>query len=519
MRYLPKKLPSGTFWTKLLPKIKDCLADTKVLHTRHSGDLQLVKNVRRLGYDFADRNGDPLFEDLPQEAYLGDGYDPEDMDLLSDFGLRAMDMRDALVRVLADLGRPTSRMKDPNTGEDWHSRAAKFLSTPFEKDWFDRQLDVQAMPLIPLKNGKWTTVKDGKVHYSDTNGILIPEDLGLRLLDSTAARNPDRKNLFDNLGVTFASSTDIRNLIFQRYNENHEMSSRKINLQDSIAHLRYLYCTHETGASKCPGLCVYDHKSIPIRPSSYDVYLSTNEQYSAYELLKKITDNKGQVEAPGYEVSFLHPAYLESTPPETSRSSAFELWLQTYIGVRKRIPLISQGLLGERFTPAFNYVISNRPEMVLGTLKFCWGQTGKAITPSAEKLLCNMEVLYEGSGKIELHKTYLPVSGLKERCTKFLTGCEKFPFLQLPELLKGESQQDWAFLTKLGVGTSENLEFYLRVLDCILGANKLASSVLDPLRIFQLYEAIQSQCWGSEEKENQANIVRSVSPPAETATY
>jgi hypothetical protein len=73
--------------------------------------------------------------------------------------------------------------------------------------------------------------------------------------------------------------------------------------------------------------------------------------------------------------------------------------------------------------------------------------------------------------------------------------------------MTGGNHQEWMFLTRFGVGTSENLAFYLRILSCILDTIKSASSLSDPSRIFRLYESIQSQCWGSEEKEWQAEAV------------
>jgi hypothetical protein len=60
MKYLPSDSISGDFWRKLLPKIKDCLAKTEVMRTRRDHRLQLIKNVKRVSYDFLDQNRNPL---------------------------------------------------------------------------------------------------------------------------------------------------------------------------------------------------------------------------------------------------------------------------------------------------------------------------------------------------------------------------------------------------------------------------------------------------------------------------
>ncbi|KAL1649149.1 hypothetical protein SLS58_001722 [Diplodia intermedia] len=84
-----------------------------------------------------DSNGTPLFSDLEQEVYMDIGYSHADVELLKDIGTATVEWDDLIDRVAADLDRPDSKMKSPETENEWHTRAAALLLTPFygsEKD-------------------------------------------------------------------------------------------------------------------------------------------------------------------------------------------------------------------------------------------------------------------------------------------------------------------------------------------------------------------------------------------------
>jgi hypothetical protein len=101
---------------------------------------------------------------------------------------------------------------------------------------FDRLKDLQ---FIPLVDGTWTSLKGGPVCFPATDGLEIPTDLGLRLVDPEALKKlPTRKELFLKLGVIDMPSARVRDLIVNRY-ENKSL----ISLEDSVAHLRYVYWT------------------------------------------------------------------------------------------------------------------------------------------------------------------------------------------------------------------------------------------------------------------------------------
>jgi len=148
-----------------------------------------------------------------------------------------------------------------------------------------------------------------------------------------------------------------------------------------------------------------------------------------------------------------------------------------------------------------------QPEMLFGALRYHWKSYSSADMATSSRILSNTKVLCEGTWKVVLRNTYLPAPGLKRACAQFLAPNERFPFLHLPEPVKEFRYHEWDFLKRFGVKMSEDVGFYLCILDNILDSNKLASGISDFLRIFRLYEVIQSQCWGSEEKENQAKTV------------
>jgi hypothetical protein len=167
----------------------------------------------------------------------------------------------------------------------------------------------------------------------------------------------------------------------------------------------------------------------------------------------------------------------------------------------------------KKLSKEYGYIKGYRPEMFLGALQYHWKSYSNRDKGFASGIISDTEVLCEGHWEVVLKKTYLPIPRLKNIRAQFLATDERFPFLHLPEPLKEGSYQEWGFLGGFGVKMSEDLGFYLSMLDSILDSNKLASGISDFLRIFRLYEAIQSQCWGSGERENQAETVLLVFAP------
>jgi hypothetical protein len=219
MRYLPRKRSHhwDPFWGALVERIEELLGHERILYTRGMRILRPVKDLRYRMECTNDRRGNPLFEDLRPELYLSDAYADEDIKILEDVGLEALNIQHCVDLARQDLASASSRFKSPATDEDWHHRAASLLSVPFQERWKDQITQLRMLKLIPLVDGSWVAATEGNIFYSDVNDILLPGDLGLRLVSPAAATNAARRTLFDHLGVQSADVANVRSLIFRKY--------------------------------------------------------------------------------------------------------------------------------------------------------------------------------------------------------------------------------------------------------------------------------------------------------------
>jgi hypothetical protein len=175
-------------------KIQSLLKEHAVLRGRSHGPLRRISQLKKLGNDFEDKFGEALVADLDEEMYLASEYQREDRAPLETLGLAVMNFDAVISRFQKDLELPNSRLKSTETDDDWHTRTAKLLLRPFEEKWSPKTMDmVRRLAIIPLQNDEWTAVTDGAIFFPHTDGMLIPGDLGLRIVDENSVTNSTRK--------------------------------------------------------------------------------------------------------------------------------------------------------------------------------------------------------------------------------------------------------------------------------------------------------------------------------------
>jgi hypothetical protein len=238
-RYIPSNV-SEPFWKKLVGRIDALLKANPVLRGRSKGSLRRIDQLKIIPDLFKDKYGDPLVPDLPEEMYLASEYHLGDRLPLKDLGLRPMDIQHIVTRFQADLNSSNSRLKSPKTDEDWHTRAASVLLFPRENEW--RSFDtVGRLPLIPLQSHEWVAITEGSIFFPHTDGVQIPSDLGLRIVDDDSIKNSMRKKLFVELGVASANASNVRNLILKKYDDTYY---KAIDLESSVN--TFTICTRPT---------------------------------------------------------------------------------------------------------------------------------------------------------------------------------------------------------------------------------------------------------------------------------
>jgi hypothetical protein len=512
MRYLPQEngYPWDSFWWSLIRKIGDRLKCTPVLRPANPGPLRLLAASKRHVGMTLDRHGKPLFTDIIPEIYLSLEYRDQDLDLLEKHGLARITLEEVIARAKSDLVASVSRMKSTDD-EDWHSRVARLLHLSFRDSWTSQEV-VKQLSLLPLRDGRWTSIKSGTVYYPrvcDTD-LNVPVDLVLDVVDPKAVANADRKQLFDSIGVQNASVSFVREAVFSKYKGEFTLYDR-----DAAAHLRFLYLTQHL--VKPP----FHYDEVWLNPQKgffqkhglVDFYIRDDDPYGAGEMLDPTEPGTNPGDgAPGFDVLFVNDAYFKVMPrPPTEYSLSWKDWLHDFFHVRRYLRLIHKD--GTKLSDISQYVSKYRPEKFLGFLQATWEREGSSAARKKEinKELSGIDVLCVGGKMRRLDSTYLPIKELKQLCSRFLCDGEFFPWLHLEaELSHDTFPREWESLGKaFGLGfNGSDITFILTVLQSLLDKKLGAECLFEPERVYELYIYLQVEVRKGRQPDGCDKLIR-----------
>ena len=497
--FLPTGTISDSFWAQLPPKIFELLKNAPVLQSWSGKQYKSPNQVKYLGSSCRDQYNEPLFEDLVNELYLSRYYDRYYRIYLKRMGVETVSVDDILDRIDADLEKTVPKIVAPTTDDDWHTRVATMLCGLLEDSRYSTvQEEIRAMRLIPLENRVLVSSKEHDTFYPDYNGVSIPTDLGICLVNPEAIQNKARKKLFSLLGVTHCESKHIRKKILEKYNKWNAAS-----LDASISHLRYLFWNPPEEEQQLDGrIYLKDQNEIPVYRMHVtfgrgdlvvdDLYFESQEEYGTQKLLERIERSvKGSISvAPGLPVHFLNTSYLEAVSPKASHGGqSWVSWLEKVAGVR-RSPRLLKRSSPKELSDVFLYILENRKDKLLGVLKTHWSEYVWLITPAIAEILAGAEVECENGEVSLLKESYLPVPKLR-KISKQMGVDQRFPFLKLPVELTRENEKEWYFLKKFGAGTKESVDFYLEVLKSLITDSFENLNGETRPEYFRVYEAIQ----------------------------
>ena len=216
MRYLPVSHIEA-FWEPLYLEIRDLLTECKMLKSNGGKALRCLSELRILPSVFLYED-QPLFDDLRDDIYLSGEYTQPDLETLRDIGLGAMTWEDMLDRLEADLNSPSSKMKSTELDDEWHTAVTTLIEEVLLND-VDHQSRkrLSELDVIPLQSGDWTSPSTitalDKIYFpcldEDLEWLLIPRDLGLRVLHPRACFDPQRKAIYTNLGVSDCDNNTV----------------------------------------------------------------------------------------------------------------------------------------------------------------------------------------------------------------------------------------------------------------------------------------------------------------------
>jgi hypothetical protein len=456
----------NTLWRSLSSQILNFLKQKPILYVEDSEQqyaeelLRKPRMVRVLPNSCLDEHRFPLFRDLttPNRIYLSLNYENDEAELLKmAFDLKDIEDMRMFRRVKKDLEAHDSKMKDGQTDESWHSRAADLISSILTRSPDIKKLIMTELDIVPLSDGTWVKPSIGDLHFPSRRGPPIPNDL-VSTVHEEADQNLSRENLFRSLGVTEISPREVTDRIWNAYSRGNDTG---LDIVNSKEHLSYLYWHHtnlqDDGFST---LWVYDNRMKRVRCQNRVIYLPSTDSHGPNELLKEVPDpDDPSRHVRECAVSYLNTSYMNAFSPATRRNELSWLkWLERILKIRRILRLTyDAGALSAEF----RHVLQYRPDRIVSLLHKNWRAYKRAITPAIRK---EIRVICQDNSRGPLKDTYFPSADLTEEAHLLCTP-PSFPFLALPDDYDPDRDiEDWGFLGSFGVQFETDLEFYLEIL-------------------------------------------------------
>ncbi|KAF1811004.1 hypothetical protein P152DRAFT_483336 [Eremomyces bilateralis CBS 781.70] len=507
--WLPYDAVPSDFWSIAKDRIVETLKSTRILFSRSNNDLFLPTSLRKPGSDSVDKFGNPLFRDILPEIYISKAYEGNPLGRLYEvLGLKTENITEFLDRVSADLQEQDSLWKSSTTSDEWQSRASVALKEFLKKFAPGIQRKIRQLKLIPLTSNRWIAADDvdSSVYFDRTDGVPIPNDLGLCLVPNSMTQNIARQELFEKLGVQPCTPSLVIQKIDDRYREYWLKSpfGRQIELADAVSHIGYLFqksppedsiANHDIGLfgnSSLVRLCGTEKSNLYFRnPRDQD-------EYGPSSLLRDDKDEPVRLRNhTELKAEFLDDAYFSAAGEhERNDGNTFRSWLQVWAGVRSSIPLLDD--TGTSLSVEAEYVRQRQPDKFVGFLKRSWRASGldDKMFFAARKSLRQIDVLTQ-KGFTELRKAYLPTPEMIEFAEKLQIS--DFPFLQLPQKLDLLNQDDWTFLRHVGVVVTSTRQFYQQ---CLLEVKAQTEGPGTAASACTVYQALSSCCNSTTELES-----------------
>jgi hypothetical protein len=242
LEFVPNR-PMEHLWKPLYAKIRELLKDMPILQTWERRIFKRPSELRRL-IPCTLHHGAPIFDDLPNEKYLAPEYGQHNV--LEELGVGILDWSDILERLQADLMSSHSKMRSLSPNNEWHASCAALLLLAFDNAQTEvTRQQIKQMAIIPLLDGQWTSSLQvltfggpRLTYFPSTDGVPIPEDLSLQLVEAGAASVPKRENLFGKLGVQNCAKEEVIQLIYFRHRMSTEGASHS---SIPASHFEYLF--------------------------------------------------------------------------------------------------------------------------------------------------------------------------------------------------------------------------------------------------------------------------------------
>ncbi|KAJ5655958.1 hypothetical protein N7507_007908 [Penicillium longicatenatum] len=439
---------------------------------------------------------------MDREIYLSPSYNclahKESLGIL---GITEISLENILRLLTPYLEGVCPRFLSPELDNDWHKRVAELLIGAIETQP-EKIEQIRRMLLIPSSDGTLLSTVSSRVYFpADVNGIYIPYDLNINIMAYEALEDKTREKLFWLLGVTPCSPEYVKSLILRRYNRPGDVT-----LQDSVAHLIYLFWSSDEGALLNNRIYLMDQHELPVyrvfvpygvEITVDDLYFQTSGKYGTVQLaldLQAINYDYGEEEEQQQQqqeeqqeqqreqqqeqqeqqqeeeyygddycaIHIIHEAYIDAVPQE---ARVFGLswmeWLEKAALIR-HVPRFVNPRTGE-LSDLFRRIVEVDPIKFLGLFKSHQALYNREITPGAIEEIRSLEVPCTDNELNLLNDTYYPSKKMKEICEWAGFGDSFDWFLDIDDDWPTDNISKWNFLAEFGVGMRPDPTFFSKI--------------------------------------------------------
>ncbi|KAF2187478.1 hypothetical protein K469DRAFT_749209 [Zopfia rhizophila CBS 207.26] len=489
IRYLSTENVPDEFWTQLQKKLLEKLKTVDKFICANEMEcfpeyLRFVPNALR------DHIQDPLIPDCDcedhDEMYVSEEYDQIlDHPILRKLGVTDLTMKEFIHRLASDvkLGEDESLWKCAPIEDVWHEELATVLLKAMNQSSEDKS-QIGKIPLVPLTNTnrKWVPPRGACIFFPTCRGIEIPTDLNLSLVDPHRLRWSGVVELFKCLGVSECEPERIFPEI------KHACQSSEWGLKTAVEHLKFIFWNHDRLATQQNPVMVVSAaktKFWPHKTGTGWIYRPGIEgDYSAADII----DQPLPMELKS-KIFFLHPLYYETFKNCERRQDKTGIeWLEEFLDV-KVIPQLQRRSNRDQLSFEVDYIARHKPQQLLGLLKANWSQVRRLASWQKDFKALNVQVpILDSDTKLLLRETYLPLPKLRTIVARL--DLEKdFGFIQELQDINDDNVGEWRFLSQLGVGVEEDLNFWIHILKKARQAQEMDVTVTS-----EIYSQLQRLC-------------------------
>jgi hypothetical protein len=425
------------YWRSISEGIKEHISNTRTVKDR-TGRFRLPKDLMFLDWAH-DRDDEPMFGSKCD--YISQDYPNMVRGALLRLGTTTPDW----IWVCKKLGELDIKglLKSKMESTEWCSDLARVILEPWVSMGQVTYLrKLKTIPLIPLTDGTWRCApsEDDPIYFPASLGANIPPGLPLSLVEEGASTCPERRKLFRILGVKDCDVPSVIDRILD-----YHTNLRSANPTDVIAQLKYLYKMrgHLRGGevNKMRFVCSIPTMCLTKGTSAYANVSPNGELQQLFSGCSK--------------AHFLDDRYFAGFNLVERRT--FIEWLRENAGVALAPRFIA--VPSEKIHPDFQWLLDNRGDHILATLRQNWSLYERLITQSVKDTIARHEFLCRPGSTAVLGNTFIPFDPLVEKTQKF-GNADDCNFLALPN----DNPEEWRFLSKLGVNLDDGLNYYLWVL-------------------------------------------------------